>query len=58
MVTLTKQVIIKVEEVCERRPSLTKTVLDHVGEVVSLQEINQSVLDDGLKDFFLRRRSG
>ena len=47
-VTLTEHVLVKVKEVCNTRPTLTKTVL---AEVVCLQEVDHPVLDDGLKDF-------
>ena len=41
----------KVKEVYNTRPTLTKTVLARVDEVICLQEIDHPVLDDGLKDF-------
>ena len=50
-VTLTEHVLVKVKEVCNARPTLTKTVLARVNEVVCLQEVDHPVLDDGLKDF-------
>ena len=50
-VTLTEHVLVKVKEVCSTRPTLTKTVLARVYEVVCLQEVDHPVLDDGLKDF-------
>ena len=43
--------MVKLEEVCDTRPSPTKTVLVRVDEVVCPQEIDHSVLDDQLKDF-------
>ena len=43
--------MVKVEEVCNTRPSPTKTVKARVDEVVRLKEIDHSVLDDRLKDF-------
>ena len=49
-VTLTEHVLVKVKEVYTR-PTLTKTVLARVNEVICLQEIDHPVLDDGLKDF-------
>ena len=51
-VTLTEHVLVKVKEVCNTRPTLTKTVLARVYEVICLQEIDHPVLDDKLKDFF------
>ena len=50
-VTLTEHVLVKVKEVCNTRPTLTKTMLARVNEVVCLQEVDHPVLDDGLKDF-------
>ena len=39
-VKLTKHVVVKVKEVCNTRPTLTKTVLARVDDVISLQEID------------------
>ena len=50
-VTLTEHVLVKVKEVCNTRPTLTKTVLARFNEVVCLQKVDHPVLDDGLKDF-------
>ena len=49
-VKLTEDVLVKVKEVCNTRPTLTETVLTRVYEVVCLQEVDHPVLDDGLKD--------
>ena len=50
-VTLTEHILVKVKEVCNTRPTLTKIVLARVYEAICLQEIDHPVLDDGLKDF-------
>ena len=49
-VTITEHVLVKVKEVCNTRPTLTKTVLARVIEIICLQKIDHPVLDDGLKD--------
>ena len=53
MVTLAEHILVKVKEDCNTRPTLTKTVLARVDEVICLQEIDPPVLDNGLKDFSL-----
>ena len=50
-VTLTEHVLVKLKEVCNIRPTMRKTVLARVNEIICLQEIDHPVLDDILKDF-------